>query len=430
MLSFTKVHHVNTHHHHLYEILVRIGYRNCSKRIKNEDGKKIMQKTIIKKRLALLVTIMAASFTTAVQSSWAEQVEMKGSKGTTVTGNVLATFDQPWAMTFLPDGHSLVTEKPGTMWVLDKNQQKRFSVTNLPDVTARGQGGLGDVIIHPEFSTNNTIYLSYIERDPQDDAFSGAVIERATLSITDNGASLSNRQLIWQQAPKVTGNGHYSHRMVFSPDGHLFITSGERQKFTPSQNMAMNLGKIVRLNADGSVPEDNPFYGNGSITEQIWTLGHRNPLGIDFDAEGNLWSHEMGPRHGDELNIIEKARNYGYPTVSQGDHYSGVKIPNHEDIPVFKAPALHWVPAISPAGFIIYKGDLFSEWTGNGFIGGLSSQALVRVDFGKDDNGKWNVQEAERYEWGKRIREVEQDSLGNIYVLEDGKGGRLIKVEQ
>ena len=385
---------------------------------------------MFKQKLALLVTVMAASFTGAVQSSWAEQVEMKGSKGSAVTGNVLATFDQPWAMTFLPDGHSLVTEKPGTMWLLDENQQKRFAVTNLPEITARGQGGLGDVIVHPEFSTNNTIYLSYIERDSQDDAFSGAVIERATLTITDSGASLSNRQLIWQQAPKVTGNGHYSHRMVFSPDGHLFITSGERQKFTPAQNMAMNLGKIVRLNADGSVPEDNPFYGNGSITEQIWTLGHRNPLGIDFDAEGNLWSHEMGPRHGDELNIIEKARNYGYPTVSQGDHYSGVKIPNHEDIPVFKAPALDWVPAISPAGFIIYQGDLFSEWTGNGFIGGLSSQALVRVDFGKDDKGKWNVQEAERYEWGKRVREVEQDSQGNIYVLEDGKGGRLIKIKQ
>lgn len=385
---------------------------------------------MIKQKLAVLATVMAASFTTAVQSSWAEQVEMQGSKGTAVVGNVLATFDQPWAMTFLPDGHSLVTEKPGVMWLLDKNQQKRFSVTNLPEIIARGQGGLGDVIIHPEFSTNNTIYLSYIERDPQDDAYSGAVIERATLTITDTGANLTDRELIWQQSPKMTGNGHYSHRMVFSPDGHLFITSGERQKFTPSQNMAMNLGKIVRLNADGSVPEDNPFYGNGSITEQIWTLGHRNPLGIDFDKEGNLWSHEMGPRHGDELNIIEKARNYGYPTVSQGDHYSGVKIPNHEDIPVFKSPELDWVPAISPAGFIIYKGELFSQWEGNGFIGGLSSQALVRVEFDKGDNGKWSVEEAERYEWGKRVREVEQDGAGNIYVLEDGKGGRLIKLEK
>lgn len=192
--------------------------------------------------------------------------------------------------------------------------------------------------------------------------------------------------------------------------------------------MAMNLGKILRLNADGSVPQDNPFYGNGSVTEQIWTLGHRNPLGIDFDEQGNLWSHEMGPRHGDELNIIEKARNYGYPVVSQGDHYSGVKIPNHEDYPIYKAPENAWVPAISPAGFIIYKGDLHKDWKGNGFIGGLSSEALVRVTFSQDGQ-KWNVEEAERYEWGKRVREVEQDNKGNIYVLEDKEGGRLIKLQ-
>lgn len=387
-------------------------------------------KNSMSRNAALLVMLFAISFFTSAQSGSSEQVEMKSSEGTTVMGSVQSTFDNPWAMTFLPDGHSLVTEKAGTIWLLDENQQKRFAVSNVPNVTARGQGGLGDVIIHPDFASNNTIYISYIERDEKDDAFSGAVIERATLSVSDSGATLSDRELIWRQSPKVTGNGHYSHRMAFSPDGHLFITSGERQKFTPAQNMAMNLGKVVRLNDDGSVPEDNPFYGQGSVTEQIWTLGHRNPLGIDFDEEGNLWVHEMGPRHGDELNLIEKARNYGYPTVSQGDHYSGVKIPNHEDIPIFKSPELAWMPAISPAGFIIYKGDKFRDWKGNGFIGGLSSKALVRVAFGKDEEGKWKVEEAERYEWGKRVREVEQDSMGNIYVLEDKEGGRLIKLSQ
>ena len=385
-------------------------------------------KNSMSRKAALLVTLFATSFFTFAQSGSSEQIEMKGSNGTVVKGSVLTSFNNPWAMAFLPDGHSLVTEKGGTLWLLDKEQHKRFAVSNVPNITARGQGGLGDVIIHPEFTSNNTLYISYVERDDKNDAFSGAVIERATLTITDTDATLSDRQIIWRQSPKMTGNGHYSHRMAFSPDGHLFITSGERQKFTPSQNMAMNLGKIVRLNDDGSVPEDNPFYGQGSVTEQIWTLGHRNPLGIDFDDEGNLWVHEMGPRHGDELNIIERGRNYGYPTVSQGDHYSGVKIPNHEDFPIFKSPELAWVPAISPAGFIIYKGDKFSDWTGNGFIGGLSSKALVRVAIQKNDKGKWNVQEAERYEWGKRVREVEQDSMGNIYVLEDKEGGRLIKL--
>ncbi|WP_333972164.1 PQQ-dependent sugar dehydrogenase [Alteromonas mediterranea] len=387
-------------------------------------------KASMNRKAAVLVTLFATSLFTFAQSGSSGKVEMKGSKGTTVVGNVQSTFDNPWAMTFLPDGHSLVTEKAGTLWLLDENQQKRFEVSNVPSVTARGQGGLGDIIIHPDFASNNAIYISYIERDEKDGAFSGAVIERATLTISDSGAKLSDRELIWRQSPKVTGNGHYSHRMAFSPDGHLFITSGERQKFTPAQNMAMNLGKVVRLNEDGSVPEDNPFYGQGSVTEQIWTLGHRNPLGIDFDEQGNLWVHEMGPRHGDELNLIEKGRNYGYPSVSQGDHYSGVKIPNHEDIPIFKSPELAWVPAISPAGFIIYKGDKFNSWKGNGFIGGLSSKALIRVAFNKDDEGNWKVEEAERYEWGKRVREVEQDSMGNIYVLEDKEGGRLIKLSQ
>ena len=387
-----------------------------------------MRKRITRQKITLLITMLATSFVALAQSDLPVKVEMKGSKGTIIVGEAIASFNNPWAMAFLPDGHSLVTEKAGTLWLLDKSQQKRFAVTGTPDVTARGQGGLGDVIVHPDFKTNSTIYISYIERDPKDDPYSGAVIERATLTISDSGANLSDRELIWHQSPKVTGNGHYSHRMVISPDGYLFITSGDRQKFTPAQNMAMNLGKILRLNADGSVPQDNPFYGNGSVTEQIWTLGHRNPLGIDFDEQGNLWSHEMGPRHGDELNVIEKARNYGYPIVSQGDHYSGVKIPNHEEFPIYKAPENAWVPAISPAGFIIYKGDLHKDWKGNGFIGGLSSEALVRVTFSQDGQ-KWSVEEAERYEWGKRVREVEQDDMGNIYVLEDKEGGRLIKLQ-
>ena len=387
-----------------------------------------MRKPNTRQKLTLLFTILTTSFVASAQSDFPTQIDMKGSKGTMLVGEAITSFENPWAMAFLPDGHSLVTEKAGTLWLLDKNQQKRFAVTGTPNVKARGQGGLGDVIVHPDFKTNSTIYISYIVRDPKDDAYSGAVIERATLNISDSGANLSDREVIWHQSPKVTGNGHYSHRMAFSPDGYLFITSGDRQKFTPAQNMAMNLGKILRLNADGSVPQDNPFYGNGSVTEQIWTLGHRNPLGIDFDEQGNLWSHEMGPRHGDELNVIEKARNYGYPVVSQGDHYSGVKIPNHEDYPIYKAPENAWVPAISPAGFIIYKGDMYKDWKGNGFIGGLSSEALVRVTFSQDGQ-KWNVEEAERYEWGKRVREVEQDNKGNIYVLEDKEGGRLIKLQ-
>jgi glucose/arabinose dehydrogenase len=358
-----------------------------------------------------------------------EQVTMQGTDNTTVYADVLERFSMPWAMALLPDGHGLVTEKTGDLWVIDSAGKKRFTVTNLPNIDARGQGGLGDIIVHPDFADNGLVFLSYVEREAKDDQFSGAVVERAKLTVSESGASLSEREIIWRQAPKMTGNGHYAHRLALSPDGYLFITSGDRQKFTPAQNMAMNLGKVVRINQDGSVPQDNPFYGNGDVTSQIWTLGHRNPLGIDFDAKGNLWVHEMGPRHGDELNLIERARNYGYPVVSQGVHYSGVDIPNHETNPVFMAPATAWVPAISPAGFIIYKGDKFADWTGDGFIGGLSSKALIRVSFSEHDKRPvLRAQESARYEWGVRVREVEQSAQGDIFVLEDGADGRLLKL--
>jgi glucose/arabinose dehydrogenase len=367
------------------------------------------------------------------------QTSVTGTAGTTITMTELATFDGAWAMAFLPDGRALVTEQGGTLWLLNARGAKIARIGNVPVVTDRGQGGLGDIIVDPDFADNGTVYISYVGRDADNDKLSGAVVERATLSLTANGGTLSDRSVIWQQYPKVTGNGHYGHRMAIAPDGHLFITSGERQKFTPAQNMDMNLGKVVRINTDGSIPEDNPFFAQGGVTQEIWSLGHRNPLGIDFDAGGQLWVHEMGPKHGDELNLIVRSENYGYPTVSNGDHYSGKEIPDHTDFPIFENPATYWVPAISPAGFVIYDGTLMEDFTGDGFIGGLSSQALVRVVFDKDkisgvsdsvsksDRRTTIATEAERFEWGKRIREVEQGPDGALYVLEDNEG-RLLKL--
>ncbi|MGJ8560571.1 MAG: PQQ-dependent sugar dehydrogenase [Litorimonas sp.] len=367
------------------------------------------------------------------------QTSVTGTAGTTMTMQELATFDGAWAMTFLPDGRALVNEQGGTMWLLSSSGAKIARIGNVPMVKERGQGGLGDIIVDPDFATNGIVYLSYVERDAEDEKRSGAVVERAKLSLTSNGGDLSERDVIWQQYPKVTGNGHYGHRLAISPEGHLFITSGDRQKFTPSQNMDMNLGKVLRINTDGSVPEDNPFYAQGGVTKEIWSLGHRNPLGIDFDADGGLWVHEMGPKHGDELNRIIRSENYGYPVVSNGDHYSGKEIPDHASNPVFEDPATYWVPAISPAGFVIYDGDLIADFKGDGFIGGLSSQALVRVVFSEDkidavsdspsktDMRRTIATEAERFEWGKRIREVEQGPDGALYVLEDNEG-RLLKL--
>ncbi len=391
-------------------------------------------------KAALLASATTAMAAKHEEGGGGEAVQINASDGSSLSGSALATFDNPWAMTFLPDGRALVTEKGGNLWLLNADGSKAGEISNTPDAEARGQGGFGDIIVHPDFAENSEVFVSYVERDADDDSLSGAAVEHATLTLTDDGGELADREVIWRQSPKVTGNGHYGHRLAVAPDGMLFITSGERQKFSPAQNMDMNLGKVIRLNQDGSAPDDNPFHGNGEISDQIWTLGHRNPLGIDFDADGLLWVHEMGPKGGDELNRIVRSENYGYPEVSEGTHYSGEKIPKHEDNLAYENPALAWNPVISPSGFVIYDGDAFADWQGDGLIGGLSSKALIRVEFEEakvDNTGapasdvdemEKVAKEAARYDWGKRVREVEQGPDGAIYVLEDGAEGRLVKL--
>lgn len=338
----------------------------------------------------------------------------------------ITTLDEPWAMTFLPDGRLLVTEKKGRLLVVTQDGEQSQPVSGVPEVDYGGQGGFGDVVLHPEFADNGTVYLTYAEAG--DGGVRGAALMRATLSLDEDGGALSDQRVIWRQDPKVTGRGHYAHRIAFSDDGHMFLSSGDRQKFTPAQEMQQNLGKILRLNDDGTVPSDNPFAEQGGVAAQVWTLGHRNPLGIAFDEEGRLWAQEMGPRHGDELNLIVRGENYGYPEVSNGNHYDGRSIPDHDTRPDFEPPKTYWVPATSPAGLIIYSGDLFPEWTGSAFLGGLSSEALIRVEIEGD-----SAREAERFEMGERIREVEQGPDGAIWLLEDedddsGQGGRLLKL--
>jgi glucose/arabinose dehydrogenase len=339
------------------------------------------------------------------------------------TATEVAKFNEPWAMTFLPDGRLLVTERKGALKVYAVGG-KALDIRGVPKVTYGGQGGFGDVVLHPKFASNQLVYVSYAE--PGDDGTSGAAVARAKLVLDDSGGELSNFEVIWRQVPKVTGQGHYGHRIAFGPDGHLWISSSERQKFDPAQDMKSNLGKIVRLNDDGSVPKDNPFADQGGVAAQVWSLGHRNVLGIAFDSQGRLWAQEMGPRGGDELNLIERGANYGYPLVSNGDHYDGRTIPDHVTKPQFKAPLVSWNPVISPAGLLIYTGRLFPQWQGNIFIGGLSSQSLVRVTV--EGN---RAREAERFAMGQRIREVEQGPDGALWVLEDergGSGGRLLKL--
>jgi glucose/arabinose dehydrogenase len=334
----------------------------------------------------------------------------------------IARFDEPWAMTFLPNsGQALITEKKGRLMLWNEGGLVS-PVKGVPKVDYGGQGGLGDVIVHPDYANNNLIYLSWVEAGDGDTR--GAVVGRAKLVAGESGR-LEGLQVIWRQHPKVEGRGHYGHRLAFGPDGKLYISNGDRQKFTPAQDMSATLGKVVRLDDDGSVPADNPWASRGGVTAQLWSAGHRNILGLAFDGQGQLWSSEMGPKNGDEFNRIERGSNYGYPIVSNGSHYDGKDIPDHSTRPEYNAPEITW-NGLSPAGMMIYSGSLFPAWRGNAFLGGLSGEALVRVQM----TGT-GAREAERWDMSARIREVEQGPDGSIYVLEDeddGEGGRLLRL--
>lgn len=334
----------------------------------------------------------------------------------------IASFDRPWAMSFLPDGRLLVTEKAGRLLIVTQDGSKSKPVPGVPEVAYGGQGGLGDVVLHPDFASNALVYISFAEAGEGN--VRGAAVARAKLALdNDGGAKLENLAIIWRQVPKVSGSGHYGHRIAFSADGYLYISSGERQKFDPSQDMKQNLGKILRLHDDGSVPADNPFSDRGGVSAQIWSLGHRNPLGLAFDQQGRLWNVEMGPQGGDELNLVVRGANYGYPIVSNGDHYGGREIPDHDTRPEFEKPKAWWTPVISPADLMFYSGDLFPEWKGNAFVAGLSAMALLRIGIEAE-----SAHEADRFDMNERIRAVRQGPNGAIWLLEDGQNGQLLKL--
>jgi glucose/arabinose dehydrogenase len=348
----------------------------------------------------------------------------------------VARLDEPWAMAFLPDGRLLVTEKRGALKIVSADGKQIGDVTGVPKVAYGGQGGFGDVVLHPKFADNSLVYVSFAEAGRGGEA--GAAVARARLALdSSGGGALEGLEVIWRQVPKVGGQGHYGHRIAFAPDGHLYISSGERQKFDPAQDLTGNLGKIVRLNDDGTVPTDNPFASGPSaaasaaaspgpaVSAQIWTLGHRNPLGLAFDAQGRLWNVEMGPRGGDELNLVERGANYGWPIVSNGDHYSGQQIPDHPTRPEFHPPAVFWNPVISPSSLMFYSGSEFPGWQGDAFIGGLSSQSLVRVEL----DGT-SAREAQRFAMGAEIRAVRQGPDGAIWLLQDGRDGRLLRLSR
>jgi aldose sugar dehydrogenase len=335
-------------------------------------------------------------------------------------------FAEPWAMTFIPGTPwLLVTEKAGKL-KLSREGGKAIDVTGVPTVAYGGQGGFGDIIMAPGADLKARrfpVYLSWAEQGEGE--VRGAVIGRGTVSIARDGASarLDGLKVIWRQAPKVSGRGHYGHRMALSPDGkYLFVGSSDRQKMEPAQEKNGELGKILRLNLDGTPAAGNPLTSAGQPAS-VWSTGHRNILGLAFDREGQLWAQEMGPAHGDEVNLILPGKNYGWPRVSNGSHYDGKEIPDHAPGDGFEAPKAWWNPAISPAGLVYYDAALFPAWKGSLFIGGLSSMALIRVSVDGDMAIK-----ADQWNMDARIREVEVGSDGTLWLLEDGSEGRLLKL--
>ena len=335
----------------------------------------------------------------------------------------VAKFSTPWAMAFLPGSGvpvtalALVTEKEGRLWLVDTATGRRRAVTGVPAVHVAGQGGLGDVALHPGFAANRRVYLSFVEKGA---GGSGAALGYGTLDV--RAARLTGFRTIWRQSPKVSGNGHFSHRIAFGPDGLLYLSSGDRQKFTPAQDMGGNLGKVLRLTAEGAPAPRNPWASRRGVAASFWSIGHRNVLGLAFAPDGRLWASEMGPQGGDELNLILPGRNYGWPKASNGSNYGGGDIADHKPGDGFEPPKVHWTPSVSPGGLLIYGGNLFPRWRGDALIPALSGEALIRVDI----NGARAVK-ADEWNMGARIRAVDEGPGGSVYLLEDG--GRLVRLD-
>ncbi|SHF65891.1 Glucose/arabinose dehydrogenase, beta-propeller fold [Kaistia soli DSM 19436] len=334
----------------------------------------------------------------------------------------VASFDTPWALAFLPDGRMLVTEKPGHLFLVTEGGQK-MPIGNVPAVAAKGQNGLLDIAPSPNFTRDQIVYLTYVAPEGSGGTL---MLARAKLSLeeVDGRGRLDDLVVIWRQTPEG-GGGQPGGIIAFDPAGtHLFLTVGDRMRPESAQNPDEARGKVLRVTLDGKAAPDNPDAAAGGVRGETWSTGHRNPYGLAFAPDGALWLNEMGPRGGDELNLIEPGRNYGWPIVSNGDNYNGTAIPRHATRPEFAAPALYWNPVIAPAGLVFYEGSMFPQWRGSAFIGGLAVDALVRVTF----DGKGNANETERWEMGARIRDVAVAPDGALWLIEDDDPGRLLRL--
>jgi len=365
-----------------------------------------------------LFTLIAATALAVVSGACsAEDRVIDTETGKIKVESLASGLNHPWGMAFLPDGRMLVTERVGRLRIMDADRTLSEPLAGVPKVFARGQGGLFDVALDTEFSENKLVYISYAELGK---GGAGIAVARGRLG----DAGLEDVQVIFRQTPKVSGGNHFGGRLAFTADGKLFITLGERFKFEPAQDLTNHLGKIVRINPDGSVPEDNPFIGQQDAQPEIWSYGHRNPQGAAINPKtGKLWETEFGPLGGDELNIPAPGANYGWPVVSWGKHYDGRDIPNPPTRPEFADAIRHWTPVISPSGIAFYTADAIPDWKGNLLISSLSSQAIVRLSLDGE-----TVTGEERILMGTRIRDVAQGPDGALYALTDEDDGAVLRL--
>lgn len=348
-----------------------------------------------------------------------------------VTQTLIVTLKSPWAMTFMPDGRLLVTDNQTKDLYVITQAGAMTTVSGLPD-----RLGIYDVALSNTFASDHMIYLTYPEPSLPDAPRNGpyiddptrpnALLALATARIDESGGkiALANFKVIWRQSPNVVASGEFGGRIVMAPDKlHLFLTAGDRSAYYPAKALDNTLGKIVRLNLDGSVPSDNPFVATPGAMPEIWTLGHRNHYGLAFAPDGRLWETEHGPKGGDEFNLITPGNNYGWPTISSGDGYDGTPIPKPAAGDGFATSAYIWTPSIAPAGMMFYSGAVFGDWKGDALLTGLVSKALIRVRIEGD-----TAKEVQRIDLGARAREIEQGPDGSLWVLLDSPDGKLVKL--
>jgi glucose/arabinose dehydrogenase len=369
--------------------------------------------------LALAVTIAAAAPAAAVDETFATRGP--AIRVTTVTDGLV----HPWAIAFLPGGGMLVTERRGTLRLVGSDGSLSEAIAGVPEVDARGQGGLLDVTIDPAFAENRLVYLSFAERGQ---GGNGTAVARGTLN--QDMSALEGVEVIFRQAPKVQSRAHFGSRLVFDGQGHLFVTLGERSQAQvrgQAQDLGSHLGKIVRIHPDGSVPDDNPFVGQDGARPEIYASGVRNVQAAAINPRsGELWEIEHGPRGGDELNIVRPGANYGWPLVTLGVEYSGDPLPGAVESREDMVDAIHtWTPVIAPSGMIFYGGEAFPDWKGDLFVGGLASTALVRLDVDGDAVGG---EERLLESLGLRIRDVAEGPDGAIYVATDEDDGAILRI--